>query len=306
MMRSHSTRTPFFPENLQDYAPWVSIHGLFAPYGKCQCGCGQDAPVSPVTRRKMGYVQGQPSRVLVGHKAGTETNFTEGPNPSGLCMCGCGQLAPIAKLTDFKAGVFRGKPVRFLFGHYKKSATIKEQEFWEKVDKRGPDECWPWTGSDNGNGYGRIGDEYAHRLSYKLHRGPIPDGIEVCHSCDANYPPGDTSYRCCVNPAHLFEGTRQDNVDDMVAKGRIAHGDRAGQSKLRECEAVEIIVLLHGGDIMHKDIAAQFGTSRAVVSGIWRDLTWKHLPRPWSGHHTTRDARRKSHGDRRFRFGGQR
>jgi hypothetical protein len=100
--------------------------------------------------------------------------------------------------------------------------TLAER-FWSKVDKRGPDECWPFTGRTNGNGaypgYGWIrGPEAnrrplaAHRISWELHNGPIPDGLFVLHKCD--FPP-------CTNPAHLFLGTNRDNMRDAAAKGRI-------------------------------------------------------------------------------------
>lgn len=87
--------------------------------------------------------------------------------------------------------------------------------FWAKVDRRGPDECWPWSGSRKPRGYGHfiIGrrDHNAHRLAYELANGPITDGMHVLHSCDN--PP-------CCNPAHLFLGTHTDNMHDMRLKSR--------------------------------------------------------------------------------------
>lgn len=95
------------------------------------------------------------------------------------------------------------------------------ERFWEHVDRRGPDECWPWLGKGNGDGYGRIGigsradksgrDIAAHRFAWELEYGPIPAGMNVCHRCDN--PP-------CTNPWHLFLGTQTDNLADMVSKGR--------------------------------------------------------------------------------------
>ncbi len=59
LMQSHSTRVPYFPENLEEYAPWVATYGLVAPYGECQCGCGKDAPISSFTKLEEGTRQGK-------------------------------------------------------------------------------------------------------------------------------------------------------------------------------------------------------------------------------------------------------
>lgn len=87
--------------------------------------------------------------------------------------------------------------------------------FWAKVARAGPDECWLWTAGKSDSGYGVFGvgkaTDKASRISWRLERGPIPEGMHVLHRCDN--PP-------CVNPAHLFLGTNDDNVRDMLEKGR--------------------------------------------------------------------------------------
>jgi hypothetical protein len=92
------------------------------------------------------------------------------------------------------------------------------ERFWEKVDRRGPDECWPWIGARNSSGYGSFASNHpdcgtgAHRFSYVLaHPGESIGGRDCLHSCDN--PP-------CVNPAHLGLGTRAENMAEMAARAR--------------------------------------------------------------------------------------
>ncbi len=91
------------------------------------------------------------------------------------------------------------------------------KRFWEKVEKS--DGCWIWKAFKNKQGYGRIGIAAgecvnAHRLSYVIHKGQIPEDHFICHTCDNP---------SCVNPEHLFTGTRQDNINDMMIKKRSRH-----------------------------------------------------------------------------------
>jgi hypothetical protein len=91
------------------------------------------------------------------------------------------------------------------------------ERFWAKVKKT--ESCWIWTAYRNRQGYGRIGTSAAkstnaHRVSWIIHNGPITENQFVCHKCDNP---------SCVNPHHLFLGTRQDNINDMMIKKRSKH-----------------------------------------------------------------------------------
>lgn len=155
-----------------------------------------------------------------------------------------------------------------------------EEHFWSRVDKttgNGPNgDCWIWTGSIMTNGYGqvsRLGQHYtAHRMAYILANGEtVGPGVDICHSCDV---------RTCVNPSHLFIGTRADNMRDAVSKGRHAHGEQAPYAKLSEVNVLEIHNLANSGSMMQADIAYMFNISVPTVSAIKNKRTWMHL---WSG-----------------------
>ena len=90
--------------------------------------------------------------------------------------------------------------------------------FWLRVDKCDDDECWNWLGCLNTHGYGSFGFRQAtigaHRISYEINKGTIPEGRHICHSCDN---------KRCVNPKHLFLGSHTDNMADATAKGLLGH-----------------------------------------------------------------------------------
>lgn len=146
--------------------------------------------------------------------------------------------------------------------------------FWEKVDRRDPDDCWEWTAAVNEHGYGVMRPEgrrtgpgiKAHRVSLML-AGVDVDGLVVRHSCDN--PP-------CVNPAHLSTGTKADNSADMVARGRSPRGSRSGASKLTERQVVEIRARQAAGEL-HRVLAAEYGVSRVTITNIVTGKTWRHV-----------------------------
>jgi len=149
-----------------------------------------------------------------------------------------------------------------------------EERFWAKVDKRGPDDCWEWQAWRNNKGYGQMskgtrdsGLIYAHHVSWELANGPIPTGLCVLHHCDNP---------ACVNPRHLFLGTKADNTHDMMKKGRNARGQTNGQSKLTERDVHEIRQML-GWRIFERVIAKKYGVGRTAINAVKTGKNWSWL-----------------------------
>ena len=156
-----------------------------------------------------------------------------------------------------------------------------EERFWAKVRKtRG---CWWWEGTKNNMGYGtfmRVSPkkELAHRVSWMIANGAIPDGARVLHNC----PEGDNP--ACVNPDHLYLGTMKDNTQDMMKKGRnryvAHHGEENGFSKLDANVVREIRERWEAGpkgEALQMKLAAEFGVCFSNVGHIVSRRTWKHV-----------------------------
>lgn len=154
-----------------------------------------------------------------------------------------------------------------------------EERLWARIDKRSKDECWNWLGGPK-SGYGKIKkprqkvSSPAHRIAYELTYGPIVTGLDVCHKCD--------NVRCC-NPNHLFLGTNQDNMKDMLSKNRSAgqkgtrfqpkvNGSNNGRAKL-SAKQVDFI-RSYGRSWSTLTLALQFGVSRSTINRILRGSSW--------------------------------
>jgi hypothetical protein len=144
--------------------------------------------------------------------------------------------------------------------------TPLEERFWRKVTKT--DSCWVWSASRNGKGYGQINRNkkpvLAHRLSWELHFGKIPEDRSVLHRCDNP---------ACVRPDHLFLGTQADNIADMVKKGRVAAGTRLPHTKLTDAQVLEIRQA-YRGNVKYtngpslKELAKKYGVGSVEIHNI--------------------------------------
>ncbi len=142
--------------------------------------------------------------------------------------------------------------------------------FWSKVEKT--DGCWLWTGCIKRDGYGKVRISQrsfiAHRVSWELSFGAIPDFLHVLHRCDNP---------ACVRPEHLFLGTQRDNVADMDAKGRRGEvnmrGERHPQARLTEAD-----VRLIRSSLEHRSVLARrFGVTGQAITDVRRRKSWKHV-----------------------------
>ena len=149
------------------------------------------------------------------------------------------------------------------------------------IDERLPDlykvdqgtGCWNWTGTIAGRGYGQLtvnGEQvYAHRFAYQWFTGEDPNDFHVCHRCDNP---------SCVNPDHLFLGTRKDNMQDASAKGRMRNGGRQGTANAAARITEDDVKAIRSAVGLQKEIAERFGVSRMIVSKIKTRRTWSHIP----------------------------
>ena len=148
------------------------------------------------------------------------------------------------------------------------------EDFLSRVHPEPMSGCWLWTGGTTAGGYGVSHRRYAHRESYRLHYGEIPDGLCVLHKCDT--PP-------CVNPRHLFLGTRTDNAADKTRKGRAAlrpehvrRGERHHQRRLTSGAVRDIRFRAARGE-RPGPLAIAYAVDRSTIDDVLGRRTWRHV-----------------------------
>lgn len=187
-------------------------------------------------------------------------------------MIGC-------KICDRPIHIKIRKLCRLHYERAKKDGTIpitrpRKEPFdrvMAKIEKA-PNGCWNFTGLlSGGHGDAKYGvishgyrNLYAHRIAYEDAKGTIPEGLQVCHSCDNTI---------CCNPDHLFLGTIQENTQDSLEKGRRARGTKNSQNKLTELQALEIRASTESGVVL----GVRYGVSRTQISNIKRGKQWQYL-----------------------------
>lgn len=151
---------------------------------------------------------------------------------------------------------------------------VISERFEEKWTPEPFSGCHIWTGTTNSDGYGMIRRNnervvQAHRISWELNKGPIPAGLCVLHRCDTP---------SCVNPDHLFLGTKSDNTRDACRKGRQhipdQRGERGSNARLTSAEVQHIRAARNQ---TQQSLADRFGVCRSAIGGIRRRRTWKHV-----------------------------
>lgn len=158
-------------------------------------------------------------------------------------------------------------------------AGIKTAVFrWSRVNRGGPDECWPWTGSMNTWGYGATQLDgvvmNASRAAYIATHGSVPDGLVVCHKCDNP---------ACCNPAHLFAATQAENLADCRRKGRARGQFKGGREHPKHAarlspEKVQEARRLYASGVSQSEIGRRWGVHASTISRAVRGERWGDVP----------------------------
>jgi len=222
---------------------------------------------------------GKPSINMIGLKFNRWTVVSEASKPSETkqtgkfwnCVCECG-TKQVVYGTTIRSGSSKScgclksekNSIAMKAMRLRQSGSLQDRFFSRFVKLANG--CWQWRSHTDKDGYGVLPGAHqntrAHRLSYEIHHGTIPEGMIVCHHCDN---PG------CVNPDHLFVGTQKDNAQDALMKGRHYIGEKNGRSKLTKENVKEILA----SDLNGQQLANKFGVTRSTINNVRRGDTWQ-------------------------------
>lgn len=166
----------------------------------------------------------------------------------------------------------RGACVRPEHLRLRKAGQTLRERFFLKVQKGEGEACWTWMGAYNTQGYGNFKVSRgtyrgAHRVSWEIHNGDIPEGLYVLHHCD-NRP--------CVRPDHLFVGTQQDNMADAAEKGRMPRGEYHPHTRMT-AETVRRIRQEYAEGSSQRDLVRKYRSSPPTIHRIVHRKSWKSV-----------------------------
>ncbi len=209
-------------------------------------------------------------RLLVLEYSGSENPTGKRKYSRWKCLCDCGNIKTILR-SNLQSGSTRSCGcIKWPKGQaYDESLKKRILRNYEEVNG-----CWNWKKYKNSLGYGIINVKgkihLAHRISWQIFKGEIPESLLICHTCDNP---------SCINPNHLWMGTNKENQEDMFKKNRSRHvrGDDHSSSKLDSEKVKKIRSLSKPRYYTAKRLAEEFKVSEVTIHNIIYGRTWRHL-----------------------------
>lgn len=191
---------------------------------------------------------------------------------SKICLVDdCGAIATRQQRCDTHYRQYR-RSENFVGVHNRGTGNTTAERFWSRVNIGSADECWEWQGSRNKFGYGTVNIQNlaskAHRAAWFFTYGRLP-ALCILHSCDNP---------ACCNPAHLREGTHQDNSDDKRIRGRQAYGEQVKRGHLTNINILAIRSAYRLRNATQIALASQYQVCRQTIADIVHRKTWRHIP----------------------------